>query len=47
MLSGDIKEDMGYTLDGKSVKVEANSLKNVLCISYAAGGTYTAVIIKK
>ena len=47
MLSGDIKEDYAYNLDGNMVKVDANSLKNVLCISYAAGGTYTAVIIKK
>ena len=47
MLSGDIKEDYAYTLDGNIVKVDANSLKNVLCISYAAGGTYTALIIKK
>lgn len=47
MLAGEIKEDMGYTLDGKIVKVSSESLKNVLCISYAAGGTYTAVIITK
>ena len=47
MLAGDINSDMGYDLDGKSIKVNSSELKNVLCISYAAGGTYTAVIITK
>lgn len=47
MLAGEIKSDKGYTIDGKQIDVKADSLKNVLCISYAAGGAYTAVIITK
>jgi len=47
MLSGDIKEDIAHKLDGTKTLVSSTSLKNVLCISYAAGGTYTAVIITK
>jgi 3-oxoacyl-[acyl-carrier-protein] synthase II len=47
MLSGEIKEDIAHKLDGTKTLVSSTSLKNVLCISYAAGGTYTAVIITK
>jgi 3-oxoacyl-[acyl-carrier-protein] synthase II len=47
MLSGEIKEDIAHKVDGTKTLVSSTSLKNVLCISYAAGGTYTAVIITK
>ena len=50
MLSGDIKSDNGYkVVDNKvtKTKVESKNMKNVLCISYAIGGTYSAVIITK
>jgi 3-oxoacyl-[acyl-carrier-protein] synthase II len=47
MLAGEIKEDKGYTIDGEVIDVKSDSLKNVFCISYAAGGVYTAVIITK
>ena len=50
MLAGDIKADNGYkVLNDKvsKVTIEAKNMKNVLCCSYAAGGTYTAVVITK
>jgi len=50
MLAGDIKSDNGYkVLNDKvsKVTIEAKDMKNVLCCSYAAGGTYTAVVITK
>ena len=50
MLSGDIKSDNGYkVVDNKVTKTkgESKNMKNVLCISYAIGGTYSAVIITK
>ncbi|MCR5231668.1 MAG: beta-ketoacyl-[acyl-carrier-protein] synthase family protein [Acholeplasmatales bacterium] len=50
MLAGEIESDNGYKFTNGSVqqaKVLAKDMKNVLCISYAIGGTYTAVIITK
>ena len=50
MLSGDIKSDNGYKLSNGNVTktvIESKNLKNVLCVAYAAGGTYTAIVITK
>ena len=50
MLSGDIKSDNGYKVvndKASKITVEAKDMKNVLCIAYAAGGTYTAIVITK
>ncbi len=50
MLAGEINEDNGYKVVNNKVeatKVLAKNMKNVLCISYAVGGTYSAVIITK
>ncbi|MCR5113078.1 MAG: beta-ketoacyl-[acyl-carrier-protein] synthase family protein [Acholeplasmatales bacterium] len=50
MLAGDLKCDKGFKLDGSKVvsaDINASDLKNVLCIAYGAGGSYSAVIITK
>ena len=50
LMSGDLASDKGFKLEGKKVTettIKGSDLKNVLCIAYGAGGSYTAVIITK
>lgn len=50
MLSGDIKEDNAYIIDGNNIKqktIYAKDLNKVLAISYGSGGSYTAIIIER
>ena len=51
MLNGDIEKDNAYILssDGsaKRTTVESKNLKKVLVVSYATGGSYSAVVLSK
>lgn len=47
LLHGDLKNEPDTYVDGKKVGVDGTALSRVLVLSYAPGGSYTAVVLGK
>ena len=47
LLHGDLREEHDAYLGGHRVSISADSLDNLLVISYAPGGSYTALVLSR